>query len=214
MDHSCSIPIPEPTLIKKVPPPTNRDRHQSLTDKKKNILCKSEQLFPLRDILLMSRDIHSCHSWGSSTIIYQVEERGTTKAHIMYRHSSTSNYATPRTGRAVGQRSWCRPNPRSETWEPMCTPSQAFLQSSTVLSWCGFSLLCLLPGCGSSLIGWELFQEHYPFDAVLTHDLCWTWIFRWELTHEDPHSHNCNLIVAVLAVRTFRANLFILSRAC
>lgn len=162
----------------------------------------------------MSRDIHSCHSWGSSTIIYQVEERGTTKAHTMYRHSSTSNYATPSTSRAVGQRSWCRPNPRSETWEPMCTPSQAFLQSSTVLSWCGFSLLCLLPGCGSSLIGWELFQEHYPFDVVLTHDLCWTWIFRWELTHEDPHSHNCNLIVTVLAVRTSRANLFILSRAC
>lgn len=33
MDRSCSLPFPEPILIKKVPPPASRDRRQSLADK-------------------------------------------------------------------------------------------------------------------------------------------------------------------------------------
>lgn len=134
-------------------------------------------------------------------------EKIATKAHTMHRHSSTSNYAIPSTNRAVNQRSWCRHNPRSETWRPMHISSQAFLQLSTVLSW------FLLPGWSSSLMGWEFCHEHCPFDAVLTPDLCWTWIFRWHLTQEDPHSHNCNFIVTVLAVKISIANIFIPNHA-
>lgn len=87
----------------------------------------------------------------------------------------------------------------------MHTLSQAFPKSSTVLSWFDFSLLCLLLGGGSSLMGSEFCHEHCPFDAVLTPDLYWTWTFRGE----PPHSHNRNLIVTALAVRTSVANVFI-----
>lgn len=109
---------------------------------------------------------------------------------------------------AVGQESWCRPNPGLRQ-RPLHTLSQAFPPSSTVLSWFDFSLLCLLLGSGSSLMGSKFCHEHCPFDAVLTPDLYWTWTFRWKPTHKDPHSHNRNLIVTAMAVRTSVANVFL-----
>lgn len=87
----------------------------------------------------------------------------------------------------------------------MHTLSQAFPKSFTVLSWFDFSLLCLLLGGGSSLMGSEFLPWTLSIWCCLTPDLYWTWTFRGE----PPHSHNHNLIVSALAVRTSVANVFI-----
>lgn len=62
-------------------------------------------------------------------------------------------------------------------------------------------------------MGSEFCHEQCPFAAVLTPDLYWTWAFRWEPTHKDPYSHNCNVIVTTLAVRTSVVNVFISDHA-